>query len=57
VDAGELILRGRPGLYDAPPPSPELRGDDLHDFRAFYALGMARGRQMIGESVGSNENK
>jgi hypothetical protein len=57
VHTGELILRGEPGLDDAPPPLLELRGYDLHDFGAFNTLRMPRRRQMIGEAVGSNENK
>src|SRR5688572_28217571 len=57
VYGGELIFRGRSRFHHGAPPLPEFRRDHLHDLRAVDALGMTRGGQMVGKTVGSNENQ
>ena len=57
VDARELLARGDVGRRDFPPSRPPAGGDDLHDFGALGALGVAGRHLMFHEAVGGDQDQ
>ncbi len=57
VDTCELVGGRGPRLDDAARALPDLRRHDLHHLRAFDALGMSRGVQMIGKPIGGEDGE